>query len=107
VPPFASTVPSPAPAALPAPAVSPRATTRDALSESGSERAKVYASTLRRSTEEKPGSEPATPEAWVERIVRLRAAGDDAAADRELDALRARHPDFTIPAAALKASGTR
>ena len=51
--------------------------------------------------------EPATPDAWIERIVRLRAAGRRAAADRALAALRARYPDVVVPAAALAPSGTR
>lgn len=52
-------------------------------------------------------AEPATPEAWIERIVKLRADGDDAEADRELDALRRRYPGFIIPAKALATGGTR
>jgi hypothetical protein len=52
-------------------------------------------------------SEPTTPEAWVERIVRMRIDGDDVGADRELDALRRRYPDFVIPPAALGPAGTR
>jgi hypothetical protein len=100
-------VPSPAPAAPPAPAASPRATSRDALSQSGSDRAKAFASASRRSVEEKTNSEPATPEAWVERIVRLRDAGQAEEADRELEALRRRYPGFAIPQAALASTGTR
>ena len=52
-------------------------------------------------------AEPAGPEAWVERIVKLRADGNDVEADRELDALRQRYPGFVVPANALKATGTR
>jgi hypothetical protein len=37
----------------------------------------------------------------------MRADGDDAGADRELDALRRRYPDFAIPRAALGPTGTR
>ena len=51
--------------------------------------------------------EPPTPEAWVERIVRLRGDGNDDEADRELDALRVRYPGFTVPQAALRPAGTR
>lgn len=51
--------------------------------------------------------EPATPEAWIERIVKLRGDGSDVEADRELDALRRRYPGFEIPAGALRSSGTR
>jgi len=46
----------------------------------------------------------ATPEAWVERIVKLRAEGRHDEADAELAALRARHPDLRLPAAALSTS---
>ena len=46
-----------------------------------------------------------TPEAWVERIVKLRAEGRHDEADAELAALRARHPDLRLPAAALSTSG--
>ena len=52
-------------------------------------------------------AEPASAEAWVERIVRLRAEGHDAEADRELEGLRRRYPGFEVPAAALTATGTR
>ncbi|MEO8935319.1 MAG: hypothetical protein ABI277_15315 [Burkholderiaceae bacterium] len=52
-------------------------------------------------------AEPATPEAWIERIVKLRADGNDVEADRELEALRRRYPGFEIATGALKTSGTR
>lgn len=42
------------------------------------------------------------PAQWVERIVALRAAGRDDEADRELKRFRERHPDFKLPAAALR-----
>lgn len=51
--------------------------------------------------------EPLSAEAWVERIVRLRADGNDGEADRELEALRVRYPGFAVPAGALRATGTR
>ena len=51
--------------------------------------------------------EPSTPEAWVERIVTLRADGHDDEADRELDALRIRYPGFTVPPTASRSAGTR
>lgn len=42
--------------------------------------------------------EPRTPEAWVEEIRRLRAAGLAEEADRALAELRKRYPDFALPA---------
>ena len=51
--------------------------------------------------------EPPTPEAWVDRIFKLRAAGNDFEADREVEALRARYPAFTIPPAVLGGTGSR
>jgi hypothetical protein len=39
------------------------------------------------------------PAAWLERIERLRTAGELAAARRELAAFRGRHPDFELPPA--------
>jgi hypothetical protein len=47
----------------------------------------------------------ASPETWVERIVKLRAEGRHAEADTELAALRARHPDLRLPAMALQPAG--
>jgi hypothetical protein len=46
----------------------------------------------------------ATPEAWIERIVKLRAEGRHGDADVELAALRARHPVLRLPPAALPVS---
>ena len=51
--------------------------------------------------------EIASPEAWVERIVKLREAGDDDEADREVARLKQRYPTFTIPREALRPLGTR
>ncbi len=53
------------------------------------------------------GVEPESPEAWVARIVALRATGDDDEAERELKALRARYPGFAVPATAEGAAGSR
>ena len=47
----------------------------------------------------------AAPESWVEKIVKLRAEGRHDEADKELAALRARHPDLRLPPAALPAAG--
>jgi len=47
----------------------------------------------------------AAPESWVEKIVKLRAEGRHDEADKELAALRARHPDLRLPPAALPAGG--
>jgi hypothetical protein len=47
-------------------------------------------------------AEPLTPEAWVARIVTLRQAGRDDDADRDLDVLRARYPEFVVPPTALR-----
>ncbi len=46
----------------------------------------------------------ATPEAWIERIVRLRGEGRHREADTELAALRERHPGVRVPPAALPAA---
>ena len=88
--------PPPAPAAPPAPVpASPAlATSMGAAAPPSADDATPGLQRSRRST-------PATPEAWVDRIVRLRAAGRDDEADRELDALRARYPEFAVPAAAV------
>ncbi len=52
-------------------------------------------------------AEPASPEAWIERIVKLREAGEDDQADREVARLKLRYPGFTIPREALRPIGTR
>lgn len=52
-------------------------------------------------------AEPVTPAAWIERIMKLRADGNDLEADRELEALRRRYPGLEIPSGALTTSGTR
>jgi hypothetical protein len=44
------------------------------------------------------------PAQWIERIVKLREAGRDDEADRELTRLRERYPDFKVPPAALRKS---
>ncbi len=48
------------------------------------------------------GIEPVSPEAWVARIVAMRVAGHDDAADDELEALQKRYPAFEIPRSALR-----
>ena len=48
-----------------------------------------------------------SPEAWTERIVKLREAGNDDEADREVTRLKRRYPSFAIPREALRATGTR
>ncbi|MGI9026738.1 MAG: hypothetical protein ACR2GP_14385 [Burkholderiaceae bacterium] len=72
---------------------------------------------LSRSTEgqaearEKPGAssraELESPEAWSDHIVKLREAGNDEEADREVARLKQRYPNFAIPREALRAMGTR
>jgi hypothetical protein len=47
----------------------------------------------------------ATPEEWIERIVKLRAEGRNDEADVELALLRKRHPDLRLPPAALPTPG--
>jgi hypothetical protein len=42
------------------------------------------------------------PEAWLERIAKLRAEGRHAEADEQLTAFRKRHPDFRIPPETLR-----
>ena len=46
-------------------------------------------------------------EAGVERIGKLRQAGNDEDADREVARLKQRYPDFAMPREALRATGTR
>ncbi|MFO1426590.1 MAG: hypothetical protein U1F11_06375 [Steroidobacteraceae bacterium] len=38
----------------------------------------------------------------MKRIVELRARGEHAVADRELDRFRQRHPDYVVPREALR-----
>jgi ribonuclease E len=47
---------------------------------------------------------PRPLEAWLAQVIELRAAGRDADADRELQALRKHYPQAQIPAAALPAA---
>jgi hypothetical protein len=47
------------------------------------------------------------PARWMARIVELRAAGKDAEADEALKRLRERYPDYVVPEAALRRTGTR
>jgi hypothetical protein len=54
---------------------------------------------------EEPAPWRTTPEAWLQRIVRLRADGRHGEANVELAALRERHPHLRIPEAALPPSG--
>ena len=60
-----------------------------------------------RDREDRLDVEPASPQAWLVRVARLRAAGRDDDADREVEKLRARYPDFVVPREALRSSGTR
>ena len=106
---------APAQAAAPAPAPSPAAKT-DALHATAIERpaagdvagtrdqaaAGFDPTTRRRRADD---VEPPTPEAWVERIVAMRASGHDDDADRELAALRRRYPTFDVPARARPTAG--
>ena len=51
---------------------------------------------------------PETPQAWLERIARLRREGRIEEADKALEAFRKRHPDYEIPQAMREAVlGTR
>lgn len=45
-----------------------------------------------------PAADAATPEAWLQQIRQLRAAGRDAEAAQSLSRFRARYPDFVLPA---------
>ena len=94
---------APAPAAAVAPESTPQRTQKDAAAPAaarlagraeGESRAEIAVAPWR-----------ATPEAWVEWIVKLRAEGRHDEADTELAALRARHPDLRLPPAALSPSG--
>ncbi len=101
--------PAAAPPAVPAPSNKARAAAPSMAESVADEAPTVVRASPASNTAQRMrrGPEPLTPEAWVERIVKLREAGDGAAADREVDALHARYPDFEIPAAALGATGTR
>ena len=46
---------------------------------------------------EKSPAEPATPQAWLQQIRELRAAGHEAKAAQSLSRFRARYPDFVLP----------
>ncbi len=48
-----------------------------------------------------------SPAAWVGRIVKLREAGSDDEADREIARLKQRYPNFAIPREAMRSMGTR
>ena len=50
--------------------------------------------------------EPATPELWVARVVRLREEHRDEEADRELARLRERFPAYVVPDRALRKADT-
>ncbi len=52
-------------------------------------------------------AEATSPKAWIDRIVKLREAGEDDNADREVARFKLRYPNFTIPREALRAIGTR
>ncbi len=97
---------APAPAAPAAPATSAAAITQGPLSRSADAQAGAREKTDASSRAESR-IEPESPEAWTDRIVKLRAAGNDDEADREVARLKRRYPNFTIPREALRAMGTR
>lgn len=102
--------PSSEPAPPPAPAPGKARAAAPSVAESNADEAPAAARpspSMNAAQRIRRGPEPLTPEAWVERIVKLREAGDGAAADREVEALHARYPDFEIPGAALAPTGTR
>jgi hypothetical protein len=78
-----------------APSSAPRAVREEAASGEARRRQGVAA--------EADGS----PQAWLERIVKLRAEGRHTEADAELKRFRERHPDVQVPPAALPPTGTR
>jgi len=45
----------------------------------------------------KDAAEAVTPQAWLQQIRDLRAAGDEAEAARSLSRFRDRYPDFVLP----------
>ena len=94
----APTAPSGAPAPVPR-SSNEASAPRDATTANDSDRSLASSTALRGSAllRARIVSEPATPEAWLDRIASLRAAGRDTEADREIDALHARYPSFAIP----------
>lgn len=86
--------------ATPAPALAPPSIAQRSFSQGAEGRARMDARNW-------ADAAPASPEAWVARIVKLRTAGDDDDADREVARLKQRFPDFTIPPEALSRMGTR
>jgi len=98
----AAPAPAPAKASAPvadaaAPAAAPRAEATGSVGSSAAEGARAVAPAA-------PTPWRATPEAWIERIVKLRGEGRHTEADAELAALRSRHPDLRLPQAALPPS---
>lgn len=94
---------SEAPALAAAPATGDAVASAEARSErraEGGERVGVRAA--RESAPTASAANEPEPAQWVERIVALRAAGRDDEADRELKRFRERHPQFKLPAAALR-----
>lgn len=92
----ASPAPPPPPAAAPA-------AQRVTAAASGASSESMAAGALRREPMDARAASPADgaepPEAWLARIETLRAAGDLAAARRELAAFRRQHPDAELPPA--------
>src|SRR5688572_3985814 len=84
----AAATPQPAPAPMAAARAKREAAAMDSLG----------ARELRKSLRVEAQAE-ADPQRELERIARLREAGDAAAADKALEEFRKRHPDFRIPEA--------
>ena len=98
-------IPAPPPAAQNAPAIAgATATPQPAPAPMAAARAKreglamdsLGARELRKSIRQEADPDP---QRELERIERLRQAGDHVAADRALEEFRKRHPDFRIPEA--------
>jgi hypothetical protein len=62
----------------------------------------VTAAPVARAAPRADAAAPETPQAWLERIGRLREAGRHDEADAELVKFRAAHPDLRVPPAVLR-----
>jgi hypothetical protein len=82
-------------------AASPPPSSADTASSRGEARSQG-AMQARREKAPAPGSQPDTPERWLERIVQLRKEGRNEEAERQLAEFRRKYPDYRIPTSALK-----
>ena len=82
-----------------APVPAPAEAARDALQENRAQGAPAARAEMRAGA---LASKPESPEAWLERVVRLREAGRDEEAERAFEDFKRRYPDYRIPEAMLE-----